>query len=31
MKHLANTQVAIKYYKSKNNNLDFLLKKDLIG
>ena len=27
MKHLANTQVAIKYYKSKNNNLDFLLKK----
>ena len=27
MRHLANTQVAIKYYKSKNNNLDFLLKK----
>ena len=27
MKHLANTQIAIKYYKSKNKNLDFLLKK----
>jgi len=27
MRHLANTQIAIKYYKSKNKNLDFLLKK----
>ena len=27
MNHIADTQVAVEYYKKKNNNLDFLLRK----